>query len=634
MLGGKYRILRWIADGGMGTVFEGENTWTKRRVAVKILDPEVGKSSDRVQRFLREARSSTRVEHPNIVDVLDMGEDDPTKALFLVQELLKGKDLRNHLRDTPNRRLRPSEAITLLLPIMEALEASHALGVIHRDVKPANIFLAQMPGRPSTLVPKLIDFGLSKFVRGAKGEGPSTGYGVPIGTPHYMSPEAARGDADIDGRTDLWSIGVVLYECLTGVLPFEAANVSALLMKIATERPKPVDERADVPAEIAAIVHRALEPDRSRRWASMTDLLHAVRETILYGELPNVTVGPSPGSISGTIRAVRPVDRGDDEPSFPGTTGSEAHDDELRRAIARGTAAVVVRAPAVIERLTWKPSLPPPPPSSRMNIAVRALKENMRLGIVPSRRTESGRDSIRDLSKAMGKEWKIAVARSYADLVDALTDGELDIAWLPPVAYVRAIRTGAARLMLTLERDGRRSYSAAIVAREGGPTSVQDMVGRRAIWTDPWSAAGYLVPRCMLRSAGIEPDATFAGQAFAGSYDEVVRALADGTADVGATYCRVAESGEIVGGPWRDERRVRPIAVSAEPIPGDTICTTTALSDEDARRAIARFIEAAATQSAQSVFREIFGTDRFVAANASRYEGLEAALVEDVASKR
>jgi eukaryotic-like serine/threonine-protein kinase len=616
VLGEKYRVLRWIADGGMGTVFEAENTWTRRRVALKLLDSEVSRSPDRVQRFIREARSATRIEHPNIVDVLDMGEDKPTGSFFLIQELLRGRDLRRMLRDTPNRKLEPDHALTLLTPIMEALEAAHQLGVIHRDVKPGNIFLAQ---QGIHVVPKLIDFGLSKLVRRDPTErGPATGGGMPIGTPYYMSPEQARGDTELDGRADIWSIGVVLYECLTGRLPFEGANVTAVLLKIASERPRPVDEHTDVPAELAAIVHRALEPDRDRRWDTITAMLHAIRDY----RAPIIGVATSASSVSGAIRIALPAD----------LDPTETFDEDVRRAmLTQSHAPVVMRAPPVVERLTWQPKSPPPPPPP-ISTQPRALRTGpLRLGVVLAASPATSDLAIRKLGKLLARDFHIAVAHNYANLVDAMAEGELEVAWLPPVAYVRAVRSGAARLMLTLEREGRRSYSAAIVTRASDTvTSVHDLAGKHVAWVDPWSAAGYLVPRCMLRAAGIEPDATFSAQSFHASYEGVLQALLDGSADVGAMFCRIAESGEITGGAWHDDRRIRPIAVGAEAVPGDTICVTSTLSVEDARTAIERFIETASKPATGPLFREVFGTDRFVAANASRYEGLEAALAEDV----
>jgi ABC-type phosphate/phosphonate transport system substrate-binding protein len=192
--------------------------------------------------------------------------------------------------------------------------------------------------------------------------------------------------------------------------------------------------------------------------------------------------------------------------------------------------------------------------------------------------------------------------------------------------------------MLTLERDGRRSYSAALVARASDgrdrPGTLAELAGRSVAWVDPWSAAGYLVPRCMLRAAGIEPDRTFATQSFHGSYEGVMAALLGGAADVGAMSCRVGDQGEITAGTFRDDRRLRAMAVSIEPVPGDTICVSAALPVEDAREVVEQFIRTAASPAIGTLFRDLFGGDRFVAANASRYEGLEAALLEDIAADR
>ncbi len=620
--------MRWIADGGMGSVFEAENTWTKRRVAITVLGPERVRSQERVRRFLREAQSSTRIEHPNVVDVLDMGEDRATGALFIVQELLRGKDLKRHLRDSPGRRLSPVDALAILLPIMEALEAAHQFGVLHRDVKPANIFLSQQGGH---VMPKLIDFGLSKILdaeESASPTAPTTGAGVPIGTPHYMSPEQAIGEV-VDARCDVWSIGVVLYECLTGRPPYDAPTLPALLMKIANERPRPVDERADVPADVAAIVHRALEPDRDRRFGSMTELLHAVRETAVYAQQPASMSGPH-RSVSGPVRALRPGDLSGDH--VDPDEGAGAADDRREIVVAPYPTPKSEPKPT-FERVSWIPSKPPPPGVPATPRAPRSSKSGrLRFGLVLAGGAgdEASRSALEELGRILGKGWLIAVASSYGHLVDALAEGDLDLGWLPPVAYVRAARAGAARPLLTFEREGRRSYSSAIVARTGEIATLADLAGKRVAWVDPWSAAGYLVPRCMLRHRGIQPERDFRSQAYVGSYVAVLRSILDGDADVGAIFCHLDENGEMGGTLFREERRVRPVAVSSEPIPGDTMCAPASAPIEHARANVRRFLESTASHEARYVLRQVFGTDRFVAANPSRYEGLAAALDEDV----
>jgi len=162
-IGNKYRLLRLIGRGGMGAVYEAENTWTHRRVALKLLRPEYARDADAVRRFMREAQSASRIAHPNIVDILDLGQHEGDGGLFMVQELLVGEDLRRRLRS--RKRLSPAEALQVLVPVVAALAAAHLRGIVHRDLKPENIFLCRTPAGDE--VPKLIDFGIAKsFVAG------------------------------------------------------------------------------------------------------------------------------------------------------------------------------------------------------------------------------------------------------------------------------------------------------------------------------------------------------------------------------------------------------------------------------------------------------------------------------------
>ncbi len=270
LLGGKYRVRKVLGEGGVGVVYEAENSWTGRRVALKVLRPEFAAKREVVRRFKREAQAATQIDHPNIVDVLDMGEDRAHGTLYIVQELLTGTDLRcwlDHRGVLP-----PSEAVEILTPVMGALVAAHRRGIIHRDIKPENIFLVR--GSGGRVLPKLIDFGISKIIDATSPGPKTTSIGTAVGTPNYMSPEQARGDTALDGRSDVWSVGAVLYEMLCGRAPFEAPTHTLLLLRIVTERPTPLDSvNPSVPAHLVAIVHRALEPDPSERYPSMRALL-------------------------------------------------------------------------------------------------------------------------------------------------------------------------------------------------------------------------------------------------------------------------------------------------------------------------------------------------------------------------
>ena len=272
-IGEKYRVEQVLGSGGMGTVYACINTWTGRRVAIKLLRPELSAVPAIVKRFMQEAQASTRIRHPHIVDVLDMGRDEPTGSLYIVQSFLEGEDLGEWMRT--HRRMSPREAFQLMIPVMEAIAAAHDAGIVHRDIKPENIFLSR--GEHGEVVPVVIDFGISKVVvRDASDR--MTNHGVAIGTPEYMSPEQAAGEEDLDGRTDVWSLGVVLYELLCSAVPFVARNYNLTILRVLTE-PVPRIETltTGLPESAIRIVHRALERDRSARYATVREMLHDVR---------------------------------------------------------------------------------------------------------------------------------------------------------------------------------------------------------------------------------------------------------------------------------------------------------------------------------------------------------------------
>jgi serine/threonine protein kinase/tetratricopeptide (TPR) repeat protein len=275
VIDGKYALLSQRAEGAEGPLFEAQNAWTGRRVALKLLHPRHRGSEQAIVRFLQQARTATQVEHPNIVDVLDMGQDPSDGSFYIVQEFLRGHDLREELdkrgHDGRPGALTPAETLEILLPILGALEAVHLHGILHRDVKPENIFLAR--DAYGHEVPKLIDFGVARV--SASQARRVTWIECTIGTLDYMSPEQARSD-ELDARTDVWSMGVVLYEALAGVRPFEGPDDVAVLARLLTVDPKPLTAVATVPEDLAAIVHRALSRDLDRRFASMAELARAL----------------------------------------------------------------------------------------------------------------------------------------------------------------------------------------------------------------------------------------------------------------------------------------------------------------------------------------------------------------------
>jgi len=278
-LSGKYRLLRLLGEGSMGQVWEGEHLFTGQRVAIKLLNSALLHDAMLRQRFIREARTCVRIAHPNIVRVFDLDLDDDGLQPYIVQELLHGETLADLLDRTPGGRLPPAYVLRLLVPLMGALVGAHRLGVVHRDIKPANIFLC---ATADGMVPKLIDFGIAKM-RPEGGETQLTTGGMLLGSPAYMSPEQAAGDGAVDAQSDVWAMGIVMYEALTGQLPFRDASPQRVLLQVLREAaPRIETTGVSIPADLAAVVHRALERDRGRRFASMQRLVEAVLETSVW----------------------------------------------------------------------------------------------------------------------------------------------------------------------------------------------------------------------------------------------------------------------------------------------------------------------------------------------------------------
>ncbi|MFO0606678.1 MAG: serine/threonine-protein kinase [Polyangiales bacterium] len=287
VIAGKYRLDRELGRGGMGTVYAATNVVLMAPVAIKVLHGEGAATSKLAARFLQEARAAAAVRHANIVGVLDFGQDDASGALYLVQEYLHGRDLKRYVQaEGP---LAPREAVERLMPVMRALAYAHARGVVHRDLKPENIFLHETP---EGVVPKVIDFGIAKVTDEDGRSAQHTRPAQVLGTPHYMSPEQARGRRAVDQRSDVWSLGVVLYYALTKRLPYEGETATIVMASIITHPPAPVTTWApELPAPVAALVDGALQTDPDRRYPSMEAFWEAARACL--GAL-GVHVDPPP----------------------------------------------------------------------------------------------------------------------------------------------------------------------------------------------------------------------------------------------------------------------------------------------------------------------------------------------------
>jgi serine/threonine protein kinase len=273
VIAGKYRVDEFIARGGMGAVLAATHLITGRRMALKWLLPHTETDAEATHRLVREARAAARVRHPNVVDVYDVGEHDG--SLFLVMELLEGDTL--HARLEAGGALDARTTLALLLPALRGVEAAHRSRVVHRDLKPSNIFLCRDP-HGGEVTPRVLDFGISKVLRATGDDDRSlTWTGAVLGTPQYMALEQLTG-GDVDARTDVYALGVILYQCLTARLPFHDRNYNALVVQIATATPPAITALAPrTPPGLAAIVMRAMARDSAARFASVSALSEALR---------------------------------------------------------------------------------------------------------------------------------------------------------------------------------------------------------------------------------------------------------------------------------------------------------------------------------------------------------------------
>lgn len=289
VIAGRYEVERLLGAGGMGAVYAARNQNSGRMVALKVIKAEVDPSLDQRRRFLREAKAATAIRHPNVIEVLDVFED-ADGTLVMVMELLEGETLKDYRRRAGAVTLH--EAARIFVPVAEALAAAHGRGIVHRDLKPENIFLAEKDGQT---VPTVVDFGIAKVLdpKTLSGEthGQETATGSLLGTPHYMSYEQAMSDKDIDQRADVWAVGVMLFELMTGRRPIEFENLGEMYTAFITGTvPSIRDWVVDLPADAAEVVDRCLVKQRAGRLDDLAPLVEVLRR-YLDPEAPGGTAG-------------------------------------------------------------------------------------------------------------------------------------------------------------------------------------------------------------------------------------------------------------------------------------------------------------------------------------------------------
>ena len=273
LIDGKYEIKRLLGEGGMGAVYEGENTLIHRKVAIKVLHAGVASNDEAVTRFEREAQAAGRIGSDHIVEVLDLGTLDGGER-YMVMEFLRGESLSERI--ATRGRLSAPEICDVALQLLDGLSAAHAAGIIHRDLKPDNVFLLTRAHGRSDFV-KILDFGISKF-SSAGTDFSMTRTGSVMGTPYYMAPEQARGAKNLDARLDVYAAGVILYQAATGRVPFDGDTFNELLIKIVTEDTPLVSAAApELDSGLAAIIDKARQRDPAHRFANAREFGAAIQ---------------------------------------------------------------------------------------------------------------------------------------------------------------------------------------------------------------------------------------------------------------------------------------------------------------------------------------------------------------------
>ena len=291
LLADKYRLLRLLGRGGVGEVYEAVHELIGLHVAVKLIRFEYAGNSELAARFLQEARAAASVGHPGIVQVQDVGTSHDGRT-YLVMEFLEGEDLEKLMRR--QRRMPVGDIVAILTDVLEALEAAHAKGIVHRDLKPENVYLTA--GRKGERIVKLLDFGIARLTADTGQVTRLTQPGAVMGTPYYMSPEQARGDQNVDAGVDIYAAGVMLFEALTGRLPFAGSTFHQVLAQSLTAPfPSARALRDDLPEELERVIFKATVRDRAQRYATAADFAadlapfrpHRVLVTLVDGEPPD-----------------------------------------------------------------------------------------------------------------------------------------------------------------------------------------------------------------------------------------------------------------------------------------------------------------------------------------------------------
>jgi serine/threonine-protein kinase len=334
LLGGKYRLEKLIGRGGMGSVWRAEHLGLTAPVAIKLLDlGGWAPDADALARFHREARAAAAIRSPHVVQILDHGIDQELAAPYIVMELMEGESLAHRL--TRLGHISPAETARVMTHVARALSRAHEAGIVHRDLKPDNVFLVRNEDEE---VAKVLDFGIAKAQAHALGGESGTRTGAVMGTAYYMSPEQISGKKTVDLRTDLWALGVMAYECITGLRPFDADSIGGLTLKICIEPPPVPSQHAPVPAGFDQWFLRSVSQDPQARFSSAREAAETLR-AVCSGAAA-VTSGSAPAH-SGAANAHTP------SPFIAGSSSGSVIANTAA-SLSRSSPDAVVRKPSTV----------------------------------------------------------------------------------------------------------------------------------------------------------------------------------------------------------------------------------------------------------------------------------------------
>jgi len=582
---GRYRILQLLGTGGMGDAYLATSHGAagfEKPVVVKMLRPQ----GRHVLDLLREAFIGVTLEHANVVQVFDLGEHDG--RYYIVMEYVRGFSLAHVLDDAwgAGARLPLGTIVHVVGQVAEALDYVHSLGqgIIHRDVSPSNV-LVGVDGRI-----KLSDFGVATLGSAPGGE-------AVAGKPVYLPPECFRGAA-AEQSWDVYALGHVLWEALAGRRPFAAGTVQEARTAVLAG-PPPLEPADDAyPPAVVEVAERAIHPDPARRYRTAAELEQA-------------------------LRAACP----------PGTVDVAAHRRFIRDCFA--SPRFVARfgsAPDTRELLGWREQTPTPMPEA-VAPTMDASRTPIRVGLSQAggagwARGEGERLAAR-LQAALGRPAVPVVLADYRSLVDGLGAGVLDLAWMPPAAFVEAERSGA-RALAIARRMGATSYRSAIIAhRNAGVFALGQLRGEPLAWVDRDSASGYLFAIAEL-IAVLGHDG-LGRQHFVGSHRAVCEAVAECWATAGATYAVLDDAtGAIQTSGWHERLGAEADQITvlgySPPIPGDNIACRPGL-DEDTRTGLAEaLVGLAADDEGRGILHDLFHAEALVPVTGDIYGDVRAAV--------